>query len=272
MTIEYTFILIFLFSLLTALTVTSVTRKLATRYGIGEMPAARRVHTTFMPHMGGLGIYAGFISGIMLTAVLLPHTFSNLWQAYRGLLLASFIVLLLGIIDDLKGLNATRKFGGQFIAVTILILSGCVIRAVELPLGGELQLGLWAIPVTYLWLIGVSNAVNLLDGLDGLAAGVGMIVTLTLALVAWNGHNWPLLVLLLALLAGLAGFLKFNYHPATIFMGDTGSLFLGLMLATRHAFVKNLREHARPHRLAGAADHPGHSHRRYQRGRVPPPE
>ncbi len=231
MNIEYKILIIFLFSLFTALTVTAIVRKVATRYGIGEMPAARRVHTTFMPHMGGLGIYSGFIGGILLSAVILPESFTALLHAYGALLLASFIVLLLGVYDDLKGLNATRKFGGQFIAVTILILSGCVIKAVELPLGDELQLGVWAVPITYLWLIGVSNAVNLLDGLDGLAAGVGMIAMLTLTVVAWNGHNWTLLVLLLALLAGLAGFLKFNYHPATIFMGDTGSLFLGLMLA-----------------------------------------
>lgn len=225
------YIIIFFTALLFALVVTWATREIARRLGIGEQPDARKVHKTFMPHMGGFGIFGGFGAGLAAGIILLPDFPDLLLSRYGGLLLASLIIVALGAYDDLKGLDATKKFAGQFIAVTVLIAFGFKIQTIDIPFGSPIHLGWLAVPLTYLWLVGVSNAVNLLDGLDGLAAGVSTIVMLVILTVALQTNNSGLVVISLSLLAGMLGFLRFNYHPATIFMGDTGSLFLGLILA-----------------------------------------
>jgi len=118
------FVFIFLGALVVGLLVTYVMRALALRWHIGEMPDPRKVHTKFMPTMGGLGIYAGFLSGILLSALLLPDVFKKINQDYAGILLASFLVVALGIWDDLKGLDAGRKFLGQTIVATVIIAYG----------------------------------------------------------------------------------------------------------------------------------------------------
>ncbi|HHE55396.1 MAG TPA: undecaprenyl/decaprenyl-phosphate alpha-N-acetylglucosaminyl 1-phosphate transferase, partial [Caldithrix abyssi] len=225
------FFVILALSLVTGLLVTYVTRSLALRFKIGEMPDPRKVHKTFMPHMGGFGIYAGFLIGILSTTFLAPEIFRQILDQFGGILLASVFIVVLGVYDDLKGLSAGKKFLGQFLAATIVIASGCVIERISLPFATDIELGPLAIPLTYLWLVGVSNAVNLLDGLDGLAAGISVIASGVFALLAYLNGNWAFLIISLSLIGGLLGFLKFNRFPATIFMGDTGSLFLGLILA-----------------------------------------
>lgn len=225
-------IILFLISLTVAFVTTYFTRRLSIKYRIGENADPRRMHQGFMPLLGGLGIFAGFVTGVLLSRWLFPGQFFLIFDQYFGLLIAAVLIIALGFYDDLKGLNAPQKFLGQFLIVSILILSGCMIRIIELPFGGTIDLGApGGILVTYLWLIGVNNALNLLDGLDGLASGVSLIVSIVLALVAWQSHNYALFILILSLIAGMIGFLKFNYYPASIFMGDTGSLFLGLMVA-----------------------------------------
>ncbi len=228
---DIAFIAIFLLSLSVGLVVTYVTRKLALRYHVGEMPDPRKVHTTFMPTMGGFGIFAGFLTGIALSALLLPQAFSQIGHDYAGILMASLLVVALGAYDDLKGLDAGKKFLGQTIAATVIIALSGFIQRISLPFTTDLNLGFWGIPLTYLWLIGVSNAVNLLDGLDGLAGGVSLIAAGVFALLAYQNGNAAFLIISLSLMGGILGFLKFNRHPASIFMGDTGSLFLGMMLA-----------------------------------------
>jgi len=225
------YFLIFAFSLLVGLLATYGTRSLALKFGIGEMPDPRKVHTKFMPHMGGFGIYFGFLAGIALGMVLLPHSAPMLIKRYGGILLASVLIVAVGVYDDLKGLDASKKFLGQTLAATIIIALGCEIKRISIPFSTDLELGWLSVPITYLWLIGVSNAVNLLDGLDGLAGGVSFIAVSVFALLAWQNGNIPFLIVSLSLMGGLLGFLKFNKHPASIFMGDTGSLFLGLILA-----------------------------------------
>ncbi len=229
--LELIFVLIFLSAGLTGLLVTFLTREWAIRHKIGEEPHPRKMHKRFMPHMGGFGIYAGFISGIGLCALILPEIFNTLVERFGGILVASLFIVLVGVYDDLKGMDATKKFLGQFLAATIIVGFGYTIRRISLPFTTDIELGILAVPVTYLWLIGVSNAVNLLDGLDGLAAGVSLIASTVFAILAYQNQNWAFLVVSLSLMGGLIGFLRFNYHPASIFMGDTGSLFLGLMLA-----------------------------------------
>ncbi|MHB2153649.1 sugar transferase [Calditrichota bacterium GD2] len=225
------FSLIFLLSLAAGLMATYFVRAVARRFKIGEMPDPRKVHKTFMPHMGGLGIYAGFLVGVFSAAWLLPEIYAELIQQFGGILLASVVIVALGVYDDLKGLSAGKKFFGQFLSATLIILSGCVIERISLPFAMDIELGWLAVPITYLWLIGVSNAVNLLDGLDGLAGGISAIASAVFAALAYLNGNFAFFIVNLALIGGILGFLKFNRHPATIFMGDTGSLFLGLILA-----------------------------------------
>ncbi len=218
-------------ALLTALSVTYVVRRFAIVHHIGEAPDPRKVHKTFMPHMGGLGIFSGFLFGVLFSFVLFSSLRTSLLHEYAGLMLAAFLIVGLGVWDDLKGTNAAQKFFGQFLISTLLIAFGCRIESIRLPFMEAFPLGILSIPVTYLWLIGVSNAINLLDGLDGLAAGFSVIASAVMLLLSIQHQQWALAVITLSLLSGALGFLKFNYHPAKIFMGDTGSLFLGLMLA-----------------------------------------
>lgn len=224
-------LIIFFISLFSALLVTWLTRQAALKYRLGALPDERKVHQGFMPHMGGFGIFAGFISGILLSALLLPDIFSQLLAGQGSMLAASLLIVLLGAYDDLKGMNALQKFSAEFIIASVLIVGGFTIKIIDLPFGTSLNLGAASILITYLWLIGLMNALNLLDGLDGLAAGVSFMALTVILLHSWQTQNWLIVLLSVALLAGLLGFLKFNFHPASIFMGDTGSLFLGLILA-----------------------------------------
>ncbi|MBD3225861.1 MAG: hypothetical protein GF313_14125 [Caldithrix sp.] len=222
---------IFTTSVMAGLLVTFIVRKLAIHYKIGEYPDYRKVHKAFMPHLGGLGILSGFITGLGVFFLLRPFEVVPLLSEFWPLLTAAIITVLLGVWDDLKGLNAPQKFGGQFLAVTLVVFWGWRIEAVYIPFVDIIHLGWLSIPITYLWLIGVNNAVNLLDGLDGLAGGVSFIAGTVFFLFAWQNGDLLTAVIILSLLGGILGFLRFNYHPASIFMGDTGSLFLGLMLA-----------------------------------------
>ncbi len=223
--------IIFITSLIAALLVTFITRLAARKLHFGEVPSDRKMHEKIMPHMGGIGIFAGFIWGILISSLLLPAVFEQIISSYSGIIIASFFAVLLGAYDDLKGMNAAQKFSGEFIIAAILIFSGFSIKILDLPFGFTIDLGIWSVLLSFLWLVGLINAVNLMDGLDGLAAGVISISVIVIIFGAVQVQNWALLVVCLALLAGLFGFLKFNYHPASIFMGDTGSLFLGLLLA-----------------------------------------
>ncbi len=223
--------IIFILALAGALIATYQTRRIATRRKIGTFPDARMVHTGFIPHMGGVGIYAGFLIGTGLALVLFPGLRVPLIQNYGGIFIAATLIFLLGAYDDLYGLNAPKKFLGQFLAATIVILFGCKIQIIHNPFGADIDLGILALPVTFLWLVGITNAVNLLDGLDGLAGGVSLIVTATILVFALQFHDAPTILIGVSLMAGILGFLRYNYHPASIFMGDTGSLFLGFIIA-----------------------------------------
>lgn len=226
------YIFIFFIALIVSLLATAVTKRFASRRKIGTFPDERMVHTGFIPHMGGIGIYAGFISGILIYGIVNPEIRGNLVSMYGGILFASTLIFLLGAYDDRYGLNAPKKFLGQFVAATIVILLGCTIRSIHNPFGQNIELGVLSLPVTYLWLIGITNAINLLDGLDGLAAGVGLLVMFPIILIAWEVGDMVTFVIGISLAAGIIGFLRFNYYPASIFMGDTGSLFLGFIIAS----------------------------------------
>ncbi|GAB4367494.1 MAG: hypothetical protein Kow0042_08140 [Calditrichia bacterium] len=141
------------------------------------------------------------------------------------------VIALTGLWDDIRGLNSTSKLIGQALAAALLIIGGCRIETLYGPFGGSLALGMFGIPFTFLWIILIINAINLMDGLDGLAAGVGFLISLGFVSMGILTDNVSNLIIALGLAAGLLGFLRYNYHPASIFMGDVGSLQLGYILA-----------------------------------------
>jgi exopolysaccharide biosynthesis polyprenyl glycosylphosphotransferase len=218
-------------ALITAFIVTPRIRSLALRYRIGDYPDARKIHTKFIPRMGGLGIIIGTVVSFTLTAAIDPFILDsasfNLWGVALGLLM----IILLGVYDDIKGVGSFGKLFIQFIAASIVISSGLQIEFLSLPFVGSVPVGLLNLPLTLLWIVGITNAFNLLDGLDGLAVGVAAIVAATFLYLGVYYGDAMLTVTSLSLFFACIGFLFYNFHPATIFMGDTGSLFLGFLLA-----------------------------------------
>jgi len=206
-------------------------RAFAIKHRIGTVPDVRRVHTGFIPQLGGLGIYLGALAGIIFTFFWKDYYWRMFTLKYAGILTGATIMLITGIVDDIRGLSARQKFLFQLIASTVVIYSGCRIETIINPFGEPIRLGYLSVPITYLWLIGITNAINLLDGLDGLAAGVSLIALATFSVLAFQQQDWITFGICLAFSGGILGFLYFNYHPASIFMGDTGSLFIGFLIA-----------------------------------------
>lgn len=212
-----------LVSFVMAILITPLVRRFAYLIGAVDHPNARKVHLRTMPRIGGLAIFVAFLIGY---ALLLPASRYN-----DAILIGAVVIILTGLIDDRFQLTARVKLMGQMIATVIVLNSGMRIEMINLPFDQQLYLGAWSIPVTCLWLIGITNAINLIDGLDGLAAGVSSIALGTIALLAIIQGNVYLTMMALLLLASTLGFLVHNFYPAKIFMGDTGALFLGYMLA-----------------------------------------
>ena len=214
-----------LIAFLISLLMTPLVKKLAFRVGAVDRPEARKVHSRLMPRMGGLAIFLGFTITILLVE---PMTKSNI-----GLLAGGLLILLLGLADDIVGVSPRMKLLGQIIAAGVLVGFGEKIDFLTNPFGAHMFYlpAAVGIPLTIFWIVGVTNAVNLVDGLDGLAGGLAAIASLTLALIGWANDQMMIVVPAVILSASIIGFLKYNFHPAKIFMGDSGSLFLGYMLA-----------------------------------------
>ncbi|UCG08366.1 MAG: undecaprenyl/decaprenyl-phosphate alpha-N-acetylglucosaminyl 1-phosphate transferase [Desulfobacterales bacterium] len=141
------------------------------------------------------------------------------------------VILITGLWDDLRGISSKLKFIGEGIAAGLLIIGGCKIQSFAGPFGDVLDLGIFSMPFSFLWIIFLTNAINLLDGLDGLAGGVGLIITLGILAIALWINNSFIVIMGIVLAGGLLGFLRYNYHPASIFMGEVGSLQLGYVMA-----------------------------------------
>jgi UDP-GlcNAc:undecaprenyl-phosphate GlcNAc-1-phosphate transferase len=213
-------------TLVISLVFTPLARRLAIRLQIFASPNHRTVHNDLTPKLGGLSIFAAFAIGLIIYAQF-SHRFDNLW----GLLFGGGFVLLVGLKDDLYHLSCYRKLLGQTVAAIIAVYFGFMTDTLYLPSGITLELGYWAAPLSVLWIVGITNAVNLLDGLDGLASGFTIVVALFVLLGAVVLANFEAAAIALILIAAAAGFLRYNLTPAKIFMGDSGSLFLGFALA-----------------------------------------
>ena len=215
-------------SALVALLTTPVVRSLAFRVGAVDVPKdSRRMHDHPIPRMGGLAIFFGFMLSVLIFLPLTPQM--------RGMLLGGVIIVILGIFDDIYALPAVPKFLVQIGAALIAVLAGNKILVLSNPNVFSSDpfwvLGIFSIPITVFWIVGITNAVNLIDGLDGLACGVSTISSMTLLVIALIVSEPETAVLTAALAGGCIGFLPYNLNPAKIFMGDTGSTFLGFILA-----------------------------------------
>jgi UDP-GlcNAc:undecaprenyl-phosphate GlcNAc-1-phosphate transferase len=210
-------VLIFASAFILVLGATPIIRRIANSLGIVDQPDARRLHLTPIPLLGGVAIYAGFIIALLV--------FGEGWVVSQaiGILIGATIVSFLGIWDDRRGLRPLLKLLGQAIAASIIIISGIQVSFLPHPALN--------VAITFIWILGITNALNLLDNMDGLSGGVGAVAAgFFLLLAAWNGQY--LVASLAAALMGVCiGFLVYNFNPASIFMGDAGSMFLGFILA-----------------------------------------
>lgn len=207
-----------------SIVITPLIKKFAFLIGATDQPNQRKVHQAVMPRLGGLAIFISFIAGIIL---LRPENQSGI-----AILLGCFIIILTGCLDDLFELSARYKLIGQLAAAcSVVFLGDLQVMFINLPFGGQIQFGLLSIPFTLLWIVGITNAINLIDGLDGLAAGVSSIALGTITIIAVIQGNFYVVAVGLIVLASTLGFLVYNFHPASIFMGDTGALFLGFIIS-----------------------------------------
>ncbi|UMZ75083.1 MraY family glycosyltransferase [Natranaerofaba carboxydovora] len=216
---------VFLTGVLISFCLTPLVKYLSFKVGAVDEPSERKVHKKIMPRLGGVAIFLAFIISLL---IYLP--FDEL-ISLMGLIMGGLVILFVGIIDDIYNIRPIYKLLGQIIAALIFVAFGSQVIYLSAPFEGLIYLGVLSIPVTIFWLVGVSNAVNLIDGLDGLASGVTGIALFIFALVALKTGQ-PLIALVsLALLGGVIGFFPHNFHPAKIFLGDCGALFLGFVVA-----------------------------------------
>jgi UDP-GlcNAc:undecaprenyl-phosphate/decaprenyl-phosphate GlcNAc-1-phosphate transferase len=216
---------------------TPLVQRAALRHGAAHEPRARDIHAAAVPRWGGLAIYAAFVVALLVSLSVVVVWFGKLvsWQtlvAGGGVFLGGTLLSLMGAWDDLKEMSAGKQMVVQVFCALLVIPFGVKIDVLTDPFhpGHMLYLGVWAYPLTVLWIVGVTNAINWIDGLDGLAAGVCAIAAMALALMAVQSGQ-PALALLAASLCGsLLGFLRYNFNPAKIFMGG-GALFVGFTLA-----------------------------------------
>lgn len=226
-------IVVLLIALVCSLILTPLVRKVGTKFSIVEKPSSRKIHKRAVTCLGGVAIYISFMASVLVAALIVfknPHiSFS---YELVGLLCGGSIILVLGLVDDIKGTRAPVKVAWQIAAALVTsAVFGIRMTYVDIPFFGVIWLRTFSLPLTLLWVVGLTNALNWLDGLDGLAAGVSSIACVSLLVVSWRGGDLFSVIVLIALLGATLGFLKYNFYPAKVFMGDTGSNFLGFVLA-----------------------------------------
>ncbi|MBU0574024.1 MAG: MraY family glycosyltransferase [Candidatus Margulisiibacteriota bacterium] len=222
----------FLTALFVTIVATPMASRIAQKIGAVDHPSDRKIHTSIIPRLGGLAIFIGFVVAILLSLMLASALGMQVdVRLILGVVLAASVMFLCGLVDDIKGLKPLQKLAWQGLAAGIVLLFGSEITFISNPFNGIFALGFIGVPLTIFWLVGVTNAINLIDGLDGLAAGVTAISAAALFFVALRTHQIGAALLLISLTGAAVGFLRFNFFPAKIFLGDSGSLFLGFILA-----------------------------------------
>jgi UDP-GlcNAc:undecaprenyl-phosphate GlcNAc-1-phosphate transferase len=227
-------LLVFLVATLLAAALTPQVRRFARRHGLlDHAPESRRPDGKPVPRLGGMamavGCYVPVLSVLLLRWCMGQSQDRLFWTL--AILLGGLATILLGLYDDLRGATAVEKLTVQIAVATALCTAGLRIEQVAIPSGGTVSLGVLAVPVTVLWIVGLTNAINLVDGLDGLAGGVALVAITVAFMVASSRGDVSAMLLMAGMGGAIAGFLFFNFSPASIFMGDSGSLFLGYMLS-----------------------------------------
>ena len=231
-----TYFALFSIATIASLIITPIIRRLCERYKLLDVPLdGRRIHRRAVPRLGGVALYLSCLaalSTLLFVDNLLTHTLSIFKSEFPTLLIPATLVLLLGVYDDLRGTNATVKFLGLGLIATLFYAMGGRIDALSIPLVGSVHLpAILSFVVTVVWLVGIANAFNLIDGLDGLASGAALFSSLVILGVSASSDRALTIVVALVLCGALAGFLRYNFNPASIFLGDSGSLFTGFLLA-----------------------------------------
>lgn len=222
-------------ALFLSVVVTPLIRLFALRIGAVSTPGGRHVHAQVVPRLGGVALafaWAVPVIGLALRDSMLTAALHGKLLHVGGVVGGAAIICAVGALDDVRGMRSVYKLGAQILVASFAFGCGFQIQAIQLPLIGALQMGAFALPVTVLWIVGVTNAVNLIDGLDGLAAGVAFFAAFTSFVIASLSGSVFVALTMAALMGALVGFLFFNFNPARIFMGDSGSYFLGFVLAT----------------------------------------
>jgi len=216
-------------ALLISLASTPAVKWLAVKVGAIDDPKdERRAHKTPTPRLGGLAIFVGFIISVLFLA--------EITVQIRGILIGTVIIVILGVLDDIFSLKAYLKFAVQIVAALVAVFHGVLIEIFSNPFvfseSEYVFLGILSIPITVLWIVGITNSVNLIDGLDGLAVGISTISSIVMLVIALLVADTNVAIIMAALAGACLGFLPYNFNPAKIFMGDTGALLLGFVLAT----------------------------------------
>jgi len=230
-----TYFVAFLFALMVGAAATVVVRNRALKYGwVDRVKDSRKIHSRPIPRLGGIALVTGFyapLAALLVVDSSVGQTFRSSPEVVLGLFLGGSVIAALGVYDDFRGADALKKFTVQFMVAGALYALGFRVDQIHNPFGPPIELGYAALPFTLFWIVGVINAMNLIDGLDGLAGGVAFFAIGTNFILAL-ARGEVLMSLMMASLAGsVLGFLIFNFNPASIFMGDTGSMFLGFVLA-----------------------------------------
>lgn len=226
------YVLAALISLIVTLLLTPLVGRVSTRLGLVDAPGGRKVHTQSVPRLGGLAVCLASTAAMALTLSTTTTAFEQpLQQTLQPLIIGGAIIFAVGLIDDIRGLGAGPKLLLELAAAVVIMSSGLLIQRITL-LGITIPLGWMAWPITAAWIVGMTNAFNLIDGVDGLASGIAVLAGAACgAILIARGHDAEAL-LLASFVGAAAGFLFFNFAPASIFLGDSGSLVFGFLLAS----------------------------------------
>ncbi len=233
--------------LVVAYALTPLVERLATRFGVLAHPGGRHIHRAPIPRLGGIAIYLAFLIAV-LAGLPLERAIKITVDAHRilvtipyapqydrpviGVLLGATVITILGIIDDIRGVSPLEKLFGQLVAAVVALSFGVGMDVLTNPLGGMVFLGPFAMALTVLWLVALCNVMNLIDGIDGLATGIATIAGGTVLVAAYQHGDVGTAMLAAAFIGSALGFLPYNFNPARIFLGDTGSMLLGYILGS----------------------------------------
>ncbi len=225
---------LFFGSCLLALIITPLLRRMAVKNGVLDYPDGnkRKIHKEAVPRVGGFAIAISFFISILIAFILRRSEIQESVTHLIALFAGAITIFILAAWDDLRDLSARKKLVGQIVAVLVLMPFGFVIRELNIPFVGVVEVG-WYLGalLAIFWIVGITNTINFIDGMDGLAAGIAIIISSTLFIISILSGQLIMALICLALTGSALGFLRYNFHPASIFMGDCGAMFLGFMLA-----------------------------------------